>query len=104
MTTLGELEAIRARHEAAESDGRYDLSWHEDYGQAAHRDRATLLRLLDAAREELREVREAAQEYFTGYMQDEAADDGPEMTGCSLDQHDAAKRLAAALTRAQGES
>ena len=55
-----ELEAIRARHEAAESDGRFpwlpdDLSWQEDYGQAAHRDRATLLRLLDAAREELAE-------------------------------------------------
>jgi hypothetical protein len=58
MTTLDELKAIRARHEAVESDGRFpwlpdDLSWHEDYGQAAHRDRATLLRLLDAAREEL---------------------------------------------------
>jgi hypothetical protein len=66
---------------------------------------------LDAAREELDKeqvshlktrakitrLRKAAQAYFTGYMQDEAADDGPEMTGCSLDQHDAAKRLAEAL-------
>jgi hypothetical protein len=47
MSTLDELEAIRARYEDAESDGRYDLSWHEDYGQAAHRDRATLLAHVD---------------------------------------------------------
>ena len=47
------IEEIRARHEVAESDGRYDLSWHEDYGLTAHYDRATLLRALDAAQEEL---------------------------------------------------
>jgi hypothetical protein len=57
MSEPNELEAIRARHEVAESDGRYDLSWHRDYGRAAHRDRATLLRLLDAAREEMAEER-----------------------------------------------
>lgn len=71
MTTREELvEAIRARHEAAESDGRYDLSWHEDYGQAAHRDRATLLAhvdQLDAERKALRALcLEAAELYGYG--------------------------------------
>ena len=56
MTTLDELEAIRARHWVA---GQY-VTLALDAGQQAHTDRATLLRLLDAAREELREVREAA--------------------------------------------
>jgi hypothetical protein len=56
MTTLDELEAIRARHWVA---GQY-VTLALDAGQQAHADRATLLRLLDAAREELREVREAA--------------------------------------------
>jgi hypothetical protein len=51
-----ELEAIRARHWVA---GQY-VTLALDAGQQAHADRATLLRLLDAAREELREVREAA--------------------------------------------
>jgi hypothetical protein len=56
MTTLDELEAIRARYEA----DPYDRS-------QAVADRATLLRLLDAAREELREVeilKRLAPEYF----------------------------------------
>jgi len=54
-----EVEAIRQSHEAAAHawlHGYFD----SDYGLTAHADRATLLRLLDAAREELREVREAA--------------------------------------------
>lgn len=48
MTTLDELEAIRARHEAQENRETHT------YTQLfrAHTDRATLLRLLDAAREE----------------------------------------------------
>jgi hypothetical protein len=114
---IDELEAIRARHEDTSGGWMHGYCDIED-GEQAHTDRATLLRLLDAAREELDKeqvshlktrakitrLRKAAQAYFDGYMQDEAADDGPEMTGCSLDQHDAAKRLAAALTRAQGES
>jgi hypothetical protein len=49
MSEANELEQIRARHEA----DPYDRS-------QAVADRATLLRLLDAAREDLREVREAA--------------------------------------------
>jgi hypothetical protein len=58
-----ELEAIRARHEAdeqaaEEGDGVPPLRL-----IAAHIDRGDLLRLLDAAREELREVKEAAQDF-----------------------------------------
>jgi hypothetical protein len=41
-----ELEAIRARHEVTEHD------WWPAAAGVAHADRATLLRLLDAAREE----------------------------------------------------
>jgi alcohol dehydrogenase class IV len=61
MTTLDELEAIRARHGAANApNGNITaIQWRLTYGGDAHADRATLLRLLDAAREELREVREA---------------------------------------------
>ena len=52
-----ELEAIRARHKTA--DARFVVQGITLDGAAvprAHTDRATLLRLLDAAREELREV------------------------------------------------
>ena len=50
-----ELEAIRARHEAANApNGNITaIQWRLTYGGDAHADRATLLRLLDAAREEL---------------------------------------------------
>jgi predicted DNA-binding protein (UPF0251 family) len=55
VNTLDELEAIRARH----------VDMQEVYGDDAlcsrgHADRATLLRLLDAARSELAEIKEAA--------------------------------------------
>ena len=50
-----ELEAIRARHEEAEQDN--NSNWAADHGARAHFDRETLLRLLDAAREELAEER-----------------------------------------------
>jgi hypothetical protein len=55
---LDEVEAIRARHEEfpAPTDPRGPLT---PYGWALD-DRATLLALLDAARAELAEVREAA--------------------------------------------
>jgi hypothetical protein len=56
MTEVNELEAIRARHEAC---GHID-QWPDYDSFMAHADRATLLRLLDAAREELLEVKEAA--------------------------------------------
>ena len=49
-----EIEAIRARHEATAAARQY-RERHEilDIAIDAHTDRATLLRLLDAAREEL---------------------------------------------------
>jgi hypothetical protein len=52
-----ELEAIRARHEATAAARQY-RERHEilDIAIHAHTDRATLLHLLDAAREELREA------------------------------------------------
>jgi hypothetical protein len=52
-----ELEAIRERHQEAEHDN--NSNWATDHGAQAHFDRETLLRLLDAAREELAEVKEA---------------------------------------------
>ena len=55
MNTLEELEAIRARHEAWDRASECN-----DATKQCHTDRATLLRLLDAARAELAEVREAA--------------------------------------------
>lgn len=42
-------------------------------------------------------VADAALVYFEGYCQDEAADDGPDLTGCSLEQHEAARELGEAL-------
>jgi hypothetical protein len=42
-------------------------------------------------------IETAARDYFTRYCQDEAADDGPEMTGCGQSQHESAKMLRAAL-------
>ena len=62
---LDEVEAIRRRHEAANApNGNITaIQWRLTYGGDAHTDRATLLRLLDAARAELVGVREAAQKY-----------------------------------------
>jgi len=51
MNTLEELEAIRARHEAWDRASECN-----DATKQCHTDRATLLRLLDAAREELAEA------------------------------------------------
>jgi hypothetical protein len=45
----------------------------------------------------LYDVAQAARTYFDGYCQDEAADDGPDFTGCSDEQHRDAKALKAAL-------
>jgi hypothetical protein len=95
MTTLDE---IRERHEAFE--GLH--AWSDNEARRAHTDRATLLRLLDAAREELREVREAALSAW-GLLDD------PSCPVTGLDETRRARAiLAAALkappTRAQGES
>lgn len=48
-------------------------------------------------REKVARVIKAAQAYFDGYCQDEAADDGCDFTGCSEGQHLAAKELGEAL-------
>ena len=53
--------------------------------------------------ERLRAVEGAARHYFKHWLQDEAADDGPEFTGCSEEQHADAKRLSIALDAAQQE-
>jgi hypothetical protein len=56
-----EIEAIRARHEAC---GHID-QWPDYDSFMAHTDRATLLRLLDAAREELRQKGDGWQDIST---------------------------------------
>jgi hypothetical protein len=105
-----EIDAIRARHEADsgfESDGMDSAEWRAALtmlATRAHADRATLLRLLDAAREELREVREAA--FDAGFMASgegwngEYPGDAPQT---DYYKEERAKALSA-LTRAQGES
>ncbi|WP_292036769.1 MULTISPECIES: hypothetical protein [unclassified Brevundimonas] len=45
---------------------------------------------------------DAARAYFVGWMMDEADDSGPIFTGCSTEQHLAAKRLGDALPPAPG--
>ena len=52
---------------------------------------------LQRARAAVAELIEASAYYFVGWAQDEAADDGEEWTGCSEEQHKAAKRLKDAL-------
>jgi hypothetical protein len=60
----------------------------------------------DDALHAVAELIEASHEYFTGYCVDEADDDcatGSGFdTGCTLEQHEAAKRLRAALARVGG--
>jgi len=58
-----EIEAIRARHEALEALGHLA---HHDWASEAHDDRATLLRLLDAAREDVERL-EAALKPFADF-------------------------------------
>ena len=52
MSEANELDALRARHDEACNPVAYSFDAHIE----AHTDRATLLRLLDAAREELAEA------------------------------------------------
>ncbi len=88
-----ELEQIRARHEAC----CYTVTkteWQERAAFDAHTDRATLLRLLDAARAELANVREAAKvfvELAEGIHPDTDNDAWLDVSAGSL------RRLAAAL-------
>ncbi len=72
-------------------------------GDCTPEDAALIVAAVNALPELLERVRRlgaievAARDYFNGYMQDEAADDGPEMTGCGMDQHVKAAALRAAL-------
>jgi hypothetical protein len=56
-----------------------------------------------AENERLIRIETAARNYFVLYCQDEAADDGPEMTGCGQSQHESAKMLRAALNQEPGQ-
>jgi hypothetical protein len=116
MTTLDELEAIRNRAEMF--CGVLGASWDEE----AQTDRRTLLRLLDAAREELRaeqvshlktrvrltRIREAAGPFLEEWLRRDHLKPGPDiddwLIGGSALTYGDLRRLAAALTRAQGES
>jgi hypothetical protein len=93
-----EIEAIRARHINNHDDPEYS----EDDGFYAHDDRGVLLRLLDATREELLAICNAAKTAL-GLLDD------PSCPVTGLDETRRARAiLAAALkappTRAQGES
>jgi predicted DNA-binding protein (UPF0251 family) len=124
VNTLDELEAIRARHEALEALGHLA---HHDWASEAHTDRATLLRLLDAAREELDKEqvshlktrvmltrsREAAEPFVETLEADIGSEEEDEDLFRPVARHTNCaplltvghfRRLAAALTRAQGES
>jgi hypothetical protein len=78
-----EVEAIRARHEAAKQaldDERYysgnvPAVFPTNEGKRAHADRATLLRLLDAARAELAKVKKAAGPFVETLKHDISEDE-----------------------------
>jgi DNA-binding MarR family transcriptional regulator len=106
-----ELEAIRERHQEAEHDN--NSNWAADHGAQAHFDRETLLRLLDAAREELREVKKATVPFVETLEADIGSEEEDEDLFRPVARHTNCaplltvghfRRLAAALTRAQGES
>ena len=84
-----EVGAIRARHEQACKRGgdSYNEQYAEWYATSAHTDRATLLRLLDAALEKLAKIKSAADSVV--FEMDDDADD--------YIIRDAIRRLAAAL-------
>jgi hypothetical protein len=107
-----EVEEIRARHDECDRQG--PLWAPSTYAFKAHADRATLLRLLDAARAELASVREAAESRRGSLLWwVDAADAHAEYLSeqgylIDADHWEHIRRLAAALkaplTRAQGES
>lgn len=66
---------------------------------AFHEQAAACIREMVEAQTELAA---AARAYFVGWMMDEADDGGPDFTGCSMEQHLAAKRLGEALPPAPG--
>jgi hypothetical protein len=97
-----EVEAIRARHDLHDID-RQRLANHQRYAEA-HTDRATLLRLLDAAREELREVEWSLKETLRCV---EYATESHDMHSYTIRNEELSRQCQKArrtLTRAQGES
>jgi hypothetical protein len=106
MTTLDELEAIRARHEDTSGgwmQGHCDI---ED-GEQAHTDRATLLRLLDAARKSVDRLEVALTVMSEAADQFDDWDDDDKKLFVALrlkDLRRARAALKAPATRAQGES
>lgn len=76
----------------------------------AARDSVPAEQLLDycAAVAAVAELIEASQAYFAGYCVDEADDDcstgNGAWTGCTREQHEAARRLRTALARCRGEA
>ena len=60
---------------------------------------ANAARNAKSARNAVAELIEAAEAYYSGYCQDEAAEDGCDFTGCTREQHEAAARLRDALAR-----
>jgi hypothetical protein len=86
--TLDELEAIRARHTQAEVRGgdTWDSGHVEWVWSDAHADRATLLRLLDAAREELKALkRSQALDELVAISQEAGLYDDPPPTRAALE-------------------
>jgi len=96
VPSADEVEAIRRRHEAADKDSGHE--WAGLHADHAHTDRATLLDLLDAARAELAEVREAAGPWlmWANELDDDRPDDEPVSSLISAGEY---RRLAAALAK-----
>jgi hypothetical protein len=112
------VEAIRARHEAAKQaldDERYysgnvPAVFPTNEGKRAHADRATLLRLLDAARAELAKVKKAAGPFVETLKHDISEDETMNDYFRPIEKYNHAprltvgdfRRLAAALKEQQG--
>lgn len=72
---------------------------------AVYAERDALLRRvaeLETERDALRDVERCAMAYYQGWVQDEASDEGVEWTGCSHEQHFAARALRDSLARSKG--
>jgi hypothetical protein len=98
VPSLEEIEAIRARHINKHDDPEFS----EDDGYDAHNDRWTLLRLLDAAREELRAEQTKVAELVEALNL--CLPEATKRTRDYVNAHILASRAIAVATRAQGES
>jgi len=97
VPSADEVEAIRARHDEACNPVAYSFDAHIQ----AHTDRATLLRLLDAARAELAGVREAARPFVdvANNFQDTLPDARINTQEWAIPKVGDFRRLAAALAK-----